>query len=59
MLSLLTCNIISSEDELMYGHRKGISDTVSIISVPGKEWFSTNFDRGFGERFYYRGKVKF
>ncbi|KAG2234434.1 hypothetical protein INT48_007182 [Thamnidium elegans] len=44
------------EDELMYGHKKGITDTVSTIPVPGIDWFVTTFDRGFGERFYYKGK---
>ncbi|CAO0798167.1 unnamed protein product [Mucor circinelloides] len=45
-----------SEDELMYGHKKGIADTVAIIPVPGKDWFVTTFDRGFGKRFYHRGR---
>ncbi|KAI9273900.1 endo-b-N-acetylglucosaminidase [Helicostylum pulchrum] len=45
-----------SEDELMHGHKKGITDTVSTIPVPGMNWFVTTFDRGFGERFYYKGK---
>ncbi|GAN08703.1 cytosolic endo-beta-N-acetylglucosaminidase isoform X1 [Mucor ambiguus] len=45
-----------SEDELMYGHKKGIADTVALIPAPGKDWFVTTFDRGFGKRFYYRGK---
>ncbi|KAI8639429.1 endo-b-N-acetylglucosaminidase [Parasitella parasitica] len=45
-----------SEDELMHGHKKGISDVVATISAPGKDWFVTSFDRGFGKWFYYRGK---
>ncbi|KAK4518975.1 uncharacterized protein ATC70_009202 [Mucor velutinosus] len=45
-----------SEDELMYGHKKGIADIVAIIPAPGKNWFVTTFDRGFGKRFYHRGK---
>ncbi|OAD04876.1 glycoside hydrolase family 85 protein [Mucor lusitanicus CBS 277.49] len=45
-----------SEDELMYGHKKGIADTVATIPAPGKDWFVTTFDRGFGNRFYHRGK---
>ncbi|KAI9473449.1 MAG: endo-b-N-acetylglucosaminidase [Benjaminiella poitrasii] len=45
-----------SEDELMYDHKKGIADTISTHSVPGKKWFVTSFDKGFGHRFYFRGK---
>lgn len=41
----------------MYGHKKGIADTVAVIPAPGKDWFVTTFDRGFGKRFYHRGKV--
>ena len=41
----------------MYGHKKGIADTVAVIPAPGKDWFATTFDRGFGNRFYHRGKV--
>ncbi|KAI7894833.1 endo-b-N-acetylglucosaminidase [Mucor mucedo] len=48
--------IDDSEDEMLHGHRKGISDTVTAHSVPGLDWFVTSFDRGFGNRFYYRGK---
>lgn len=41
----------------MYGHKKGISDTIAVHPVPGLDWFVSSFDRGFGNRFYYRGKV--
>lgn len=41
----------------MYGYKKGIADVVSAYPAPGKDWFVTTFDRGFGKRFYYRGKV--
>lgn len=43
----------------MYGHKKGIADILSTITAPGIDWFVTTFDRGFGERFYYKGKVYF
>lgn len=57
MIELNLNDDVHSEDELMYGHKKGIADTVTVNPVPGKNWFVTAFDRGFGSRFYYRGKV--
>ncbi|CAO3653105.1 unnamed protein product [Mucor hiemalis] len=45
-----------SEDELLHGYRKGICDAKESYPAPGTNWFVTTFDRGFGSRFYYRGK---
>lgn len=57
---LFTLILLHSEDELIHdGHRKGISDVVAVHPIPGLDWFVTSFDRGFGNRFYYRGKVTF
>lgn len=41
----------------MNGHKKGIADVVVAHTVPGVDWFVTSFDRGFGQHFYYKGKV--
>lgn len=45
-----------SEDELLHGYKKGICDAKESYPVPGTNWLVSTFDRGFGNRFYYRGK---
>ncbi|KAG0776384.1 hypothetical protein G6F22_012606 [Rhizopus arrhizus] len=46
----------SSDDEIAYEHKKGISDVVNPHTVTNSTWFVTNFCKGFGDLFFYKGK---
>ncbi|KAG1053079.1 hypothetical protein G6F43_004816 [Rhizopus delemar] len=46
----------SSDDEIAYEHKKGISDVISPHTVTNSTWFVTNFCKGFGDLFFYKGK---
>lgn len=35
-----------------------VADFIEIRPVPGRDWFCSSFDRGFGEKFFVSGKVR-
>ncbi|KAI8087826.1 endo-b-N-acetylglucosaminidase [Gilbertella persicaria] len=57
-----TCSTSSeseeSEEKSLQTRHKGIADVIPfILPVPDKDAFVTWFDRGFGTRFYHKGKL--
>ncbi|KAI8979578.1 glycosyl hydrolase family 85-domain-containing protein [Mycotypha africana] len=49
-------NCDEGEEDSLDGHAKGIADIVPSHVTAGQNWFTTNFDRGFGEKIFYRGR---
>ncbi|KAI8989437.1 glycosyl hydrolase family 85-domain-containing protein [Pilobolus umbonatus] len=47
----------SPPTESIEKHKKGIADSTTIIPVPGRNWFVTHFNTGYGLQYYQKGKV--